>query len=341
MHSPQFFDSDNDGDPDLFVMTNFAAPGESVTRAWLLLNDGSGRFTDAGLSAMPPPIFGHQGEGAEPSVIDLNADGYDDLLMIQTPPGSGMQNPCPVTDLDNDGQADPPGRIYVAAALINNGNNTFRDETFIRLPQTTGCRMFTAHFLLADINGDGSDDVIFKSEPFVEVYLNNGHGFFELLPNQFVDIDPDLRWRIAAVDAENDGKTDFIEGNENEDEIYLIKAIDTGVTTSNLAPIAFDDSFELSAGRTLEVGKADGVLKNDIEPDRQNLTVELVGDPSNGTLTLNADGGFTYVPSRGFRRGTDSFTYELSDGSLTSNVATVTITVEPISLPGLFLLLDD
>ena len=35
--------------------------------------------------------------------------------------------------------------------------------------------------------------------------------------------------------------------------------------------------------------------------------------PANGTLTLNADGSFNYVPAFRFY-GTDSFTYQSSDG---------------------------
>ncbi len=50
--------------------------------------------------------------------------------------------------------------------------------------------------------------------------------------------------------------------------------------------------------------------------------------PSNGTLALSANGGFTYGPNQSFI-GTDSFTYKASDGSLDSNLATVTITVTP------------
>ena len=41
---------------------------------------------------------------------------------------------------------------------------------------------------------------------------------------------------------------------------------------------------------------------------------------------MNADGGFTYTPAASFT-GTDSFTYQASDGQLVSNTATVTIQV--------------
>ena len=52
-------------------------------------------------------------------------------------------------------------------------------------------------------------------------------------------------------------------------------------------------------------------------------------DVSNGTLTLNANGSFSYLPDEDWH-GEDSFTYKVSDGELESNTATVTITVTPV-----------
>ena len=75
---------------------------------------------------------------------------------------------------------------------------------------------------------------------------------------------------------------------------------------------------------------APGVLGNDTDVDGDALTAVLVSGPANGTLTLNADGSFTYTPDANFN-GTDSFTYKASDGTADSNVATVTITVTPVN----------
>ena len=41
----------------------------------------------------------------------------------------------------------------------------------------------------------------------------------------------------------------------------------------------------------------------------------LASGPSHGTLTLNANGSFTYTPAANFN-GSDSFTYRASDGTL-------------------------
>src|SRR5439155_14481537 len=57
--------------------------------------------------------------------------------------------------------------------------------------------------------------------------------------------------------------------------------------------------------------------------------------PSHGAVTLSADGSFSYIPATGYT-GSDSFTYKANDGSLDSNVATVSITVNAVSSGPLF-----
>jgi VCBS repeat-containing protein len=71
---------------------------------------------------------------------------------------------------------------------------------------------------------------------------------------------------------------------------------------------------------------APGVLGNDSDPDDNTLSAVLASGPSHGTLTLNADGSFTYTPTTDYD-GTDSFKYRATDGSLTSDSAEVTLTV--------------
>ncbi len=92
------------------------------------------------------------------------------------------------------------------------------------------------------------------------------------------------------------------------------------------APVAVDDSFSTGEGVTLNV-PAPGVLSNDQDPSSASLTVQsVVNNVQNGFLTLNPNGSFRYIPNSNFR-GTDSFTYRATNGSTSSNVATVTITV--------------
>ena len=97
------------------------------------------------------------------------------------------------------------------------------------------------------------------------------------------------------------------------------------VTSANSEPVATDDSYSTDEDTTLNV-PAPGVLENDSDPDGDSLTVALENNVSHGSLSLNADGSFSYTPDADYH-GPDSFTYTADDGELTSNVATVTIEV--------------
>ncbi len=93
-------------------------------------------------------------------------------------------------------------------------------------------------------------------------------------------------------------------------------------------PTANNDAYTVAGGTTLSVTtRQQGVLGNDIDPGAPNtIQALLVQDVANGTLTLNPNGTFTYTPDPGFL-GTDTFTYQATDGGMPSNTATVTITV--------------
>src|SRR5213075_887586 len=52
----------------------------------------------------------------------------------------------------------------------------------------------------------------------------------------------------------------------------------------------------------------------------------LVSGPTNGSLTLNTDGSFSYLPASDYL-GSDSFTYKANDGQTDSGIATVSITI--------------
>jgi VCBS repeat-containing protein len=97
----------------------------------------------------------------------------------------------------------------------------------------------------------------------------------------------------------------------------------------NRAPVAADDEFATDEDVQLAVA-APGLLTNDTDVDQNTLTAVLVGGPTHGTLTLDANGSFTYTPDANFN-GSDSFTYKVSDGDLESNVATVTITINAVN----------
>jgi VCBS repeat-containing protein len=110
------------------------------------------------------------------------------------------------------------------------------------------------------------------------------------------------------------------------------KSFAINIVDINDAPVAYNDQLTSLQLMALDLSGS-GILTNDRDEDGNILSAILITGPSHGTLTLNADGTLTYMPTDLFS-GTDSFQYQVTDGSGTSNIATVTIDVVPSVSPG-------
>ncbi len=96
-------------------------------------------------------------------------------------------------------------------------------------------------------------------------------------------------------------------------------------------PVAVDDGYTVPIGSALQVTNVSAaLLGNDYDPDGDVITFNsVVLDPTEGTVSVAADGSFTYTNDQGAIGGTDTFTYKITDSTgRESNVATVTITFE-------------
>jgi hypothetical protein len=105
----------------------------------------------------------------------------------------------------------------------------------------------------------------------------------------------------------------------------------------NDAPVAVPDVNTIAEEGTLNV-PATGVLSNDTDEDVPHaLTAVLVSGPSHATpsFALNPNGSYTYTPVANYV-GTDVFTYQANDGTLSSNIVSVTITITPVNDPPTF-----
>ncbi|SDG18976.1 Ig-like domain-containing protein [Alloyangia pacifica] len=85
-------------------------------------------------------------------------------------------------------------------------------------------------------------------------------------------------------------------------------------------PEAVDDYVTTGSGTPVTLAPMD----NDTDVDGDTLTITGVGEPANGTVTLNADGTVTYTPNEG-HTGEDSFTYTIDDGNGGTDTGTVTV----------------
>jgi uncharacterized repeat protein (TIGR01451 family) len=114
-----------------------------------------------------------------------------------------------------------------------------------------------------------------------------------------------------------------------------ITTVSLTVTPVNDAPVAVNDTYTTTEDTPLSVS-APGILANDTDADTNTLTTALMSGPTHGTLTLNADGSFTYTPAANYN-GTDGFTYRANDGQTNSGIATVNLNITPVNDPPLAL----
>lgn len=118
--------------------------------------------------------------------------------------------------------------------------------------------------------------------------------------------------------------------------VNFMDTVDPNTTLINasikFSPIAVNDAYNGTQNTTLNVS-APGVLTNDNgQPAPTAVPIGPAGPTTQGgTVTLNANGSFSYNPPNAGFTGTDTFTYSITNGQAPPNPtdaqATVTITV--------------
>jgi large repetitive protein len=152
-----------------------------------------------------------------------------------------------------------------------------------------------------------------------------GKGTTTVNPNETITYKPNAN----ANGPDNYGYTvSDSDGQTSTAKVYL------QITPVNDAPTADNDSYGVDEDGTLNVG-APGILGDDTDVDDLlgpvvALTAAVVNGPNHGTLTLNGNGWFTYTPDADYN-GSDTFTYRTNDGTLNSNLATVTLNVSAVN----------
>lgn len=97
------------------------------------------------------------------------------------------------------------------------------------------------------------------------------------------------------------------------------------ISVVNRPPVVVNDSRDVPLNSTV----SGNVVLNDYDQELNGFTVALATAPMHGTLTLNANGTYSYSPAPGYT-GPDSFTYTACDNatpSLCSGTATVNLRV--------------
>jgi VCBS repeat-containing protein len=132
-------------------------------------------------------------------------------------------------------------------------------------------------------------------------------------------VDTDGAWTYSP-DPDYHGSDSFTfranDGSVNSTAV----AMSITVTSVNDAPACADDT---SSGNE-EVDQTGTLSCTDVDGD--DLAYSKVGDPTDGSVTVDADGDWTYTPDADFQ-GSDAFTFRANDGNVNSNTATMSIAV--------------
>jgi hypothetical protein len=138
-----------------------------------------------------------------------------------------------------------------------------------------------------------------------------------------------------------DGRFDFVPapGFAGEDQFsYLandgtlsssIATVRIIVAPTPFSPVSHVDEYTVDEDGALTV-EAPGILANDKHPAGAALSAILVVKPQRGTIELNSDGSFTYVPEPD-ATGRDSFSYRATDGVLGSAETAVSILINAVN----------
>jgi gliding motility-associated-like protein len=127
------------------------------------------------------------------------------------------------------------------------------------------------------------------------------------------------------------------DGNGNTDTAMVSIIIkDPRVDGENRPPIAEDDEFMTDQDLELVVTDSDeGILINDSDPDGDNIAALEVNNAftdQGGSISINANGTFSYTPSLGFV-GVDTYEYTVCDDQDPQLCDNAIISIEVKELP--------
>lgn len=239
-------------------------------------------------------------------VATLNADGSFSYL-----PSADYNGPDSFTYAASDGNLPTPATVHLTVVPVNDAPVATGDSYN---PQEDQLFSQDAPGVLAndsDIDGDSLTAALVSGTTNGSLTLH-ADGSFAYQP-----------------DADWNGEDSFTYQAHDGMAYSDVVTVSLAVAPVNDAPQGQADEYSVDEDQSLQV-PASGVLANDSDPENDALGAVLEAGPAHGSLSLNADGSFSYTPAADWN-GTDTFQYRAADGALSSEPVTVTLTVDPVN----------
>ncbi len=216
--------------------------------------------------------------------------------------------------LDDDGSGDKLA-LTITPQTIAEGDDGVRLQPFEVILSRPGSETRTISYRTADGSATAGEDYQAVSGT-LQIAAGQMRGSFTVPIIGDGRIEPDETFSISLMSGTVSSTTTVTIANDDR----------------QTPPVGVPDSYTVASGQVFTVTAANGVLANDTDVDGQTLTAQLVSGASKGSVTLNADGGFRYVPNAG-ASGSDGFNYRPFDGIAYGASTRVTISIAGSGAP--------
>ncbi len=326
-HTIAAADYDNDGDVDLFLVEY--THNDPREQYFLLLNDGTGHFTDvadaAGVANRGWPVY-LKSEGVQ--AVDIDGDGDIDLYTAShfyfnqgvvggVPRFVDRRAELGLPARFDEGlkffDADNDGRLDLLLQHPSEGPQLWRGTAAGYVLSPLPAHVFDRSYgcNVADLNGDGLEDVILSPgvQPMTRILLNAGGGTF--IENPATALDGGGGDVMAFGDFDGDGALDI--GRRGVGGLQYARNITTQAGLGRLVVDVVGDHGEHNQyGRVVRIvpAAAPGVTYTRIVDGgsgflSQNQYALLVGTPYAGAFTVSVrfdTGTVTFTMNAGEKR---------------------------------------
>ena len=266
-------------------------------------------------------------EGADGSSVNISDDGQS---ILYTPaPDFPVGSSDPETDTFEytitDALSDTStGTVSVTVNPVNDPPVATDDEypsdfsaddadewaAFLREDSTDAANLFVIH---NDNPGPDNEFAIFlqsvSSDTGADVSLINNRTWISYTP---------------AANVFGADTFTYVLEDQTDTTLTDTATVTVNIAQVNDAPTADNDDVDVNAGEAFNISAAE-LLGNDsagpLEDSTQTLSIVEVTQPSQGTVTINADGSLTFT-SDANATGTDTFTYTVEDDGVTEDFDT-------------------